>query len=65
MVCECGHLGTPSAGADFDRLPPYEWRDETYVRRDSRDPTRVSGQRTLVSTISCTKIAIQLYYGIL
>ena len=23
MVCECGHLGTPTAGADFDRLPLY------------------------------------------
>ena len=24
MVCECGHLGTPSAGADLNWLPPYQ-----------------------------------------
>ena len=32
MVCECGHLGTPSAGADLDRLPSYGYATCTAVR---------------------------------
>ena len=42
MVCECGHLGTPSAGADLDRVPPYlkglETAIFTWARRGSNCP---------------------------